>query len=103
MTETMECWATGETLTKAEAPRDEWKMPTPPDCEICGYDEDTDEIVDPVRCVPFASMEDAWCLSWLCPECDEAYGHGDEIPWPFRQDEFATKDQLAALGFQVGT
>ncbi len=91
----------GEPLAKNEGARPDWEMPAAPECDVCGFDEETDEHTDPVVTLPAAHLEDAWALFWSCPRCDEEEFDGLEIDWPFRIDEYANADDLKKLGFKV--
>ncbi len=100
MSDTMQCPVTGETLTRATAPRPDWKMPEPPLCTHYVFDTTTDEVEKEVSKVPNAYIEDGWALYWACPECaEDGAVDGCDIDWPFLPTEYAKAEDLEALGF----
>lgn len=94
------CEATGDWLKRSTAPRADWKMPSAPQCALCTEANELEGIDAPVIMEPIAFLEDGWCLHWCCPLCGGADDPND-IEWPFEPDEYATREQIEALGFQV--
>lgn len=94
------CEATGEWLKRSTSPRDDWKMPSPPHCSLCTEANELEGLDEPVIMEPIAFLDEGWLLHWCCPRCGWADDPND-IEWPFEQDEYASREQIEALGFEV--
>ncbi len=102
MSDTMQCSATGETLTRATGPRPDWRFSPPKVCTHYVFGTTTDEVEKEVPMVATAYLEEGWCLFWACPECQEGGDEdGGEIDWPFLPTEYAKPEDLEWLGFTV--
>ena len=101
MSDTMQCPVTGDTLVRAKGARPDWKMPEPLLCTHYVFDTTTDEVDEKVPMKPAAHCEDGWELFWWCPKCEFVSGDGGDIDWPFLPTEFAEREDLEAVGFEV--